>query len=136
MNNFEYKADYEYFLNKLAHGDAELFESKFLRLFDFRDPKIKRAEFNKNRNKFLDILVKKYGLVCQLKLHGDCSLIKEFSVDHYIPLSTNKLNHELRHLKAEKGKKVVAQSFGSNDIENLRIACARCNSFKKHRIIL
>jgi len=56
-------------------------------------------------------------------------------VDHYIPLSTNELNKKLRNLKAEPGKKVKSQSFGSNDLDNFTLACSRCNGFKKHKII-
>ncbi len=136
MEPFYYKADYNFFLDKLASGDAVLFENKFKELFDFRDPKIKRSEFNKLRNDLFKKLLGKYGEVCQLKLCEDCSVIKKFDVDHYIPLSTNELNKKLRGLKPKDGKKAPSQSFGSNDISNLRIACSRCNAYKKHRIIL
>lgn len=136
MNNFQYKEDYNFFLNKLANNDVDLFENKFSKLFDFRDPKIKRLEFNKIRKDFYKKLIEKYGEVCQLKLRSDCSSIKKFDVDHFIPLSTNELNKQLRGLKPQNGKKVITQSFGSNDIFNLRIACKRCNAYKKHRIIL
>jgi len=135
QNNFQYKADYEFFLNKFAKGDSVLFEKKFIKLFDFRDPKIKRAEFNKQKNNVYPKLVEKYGEVCQLNLCSDCSKVKKFDIDHYIPLSTNELNKRLRGLKPKEGKKVPSQSFGSNDTANLRIACKRCNSFKKHRLI-
>jgi 5-methylcytosine-specific restriction endonuclease McrA len=136
MNNgFQYKADYKFFRDKLAGGDEKLFKRKYLRMFDFRLPLVKRKEFNLIRNKIFKELVSKHGKKCQLKIHPDCSKEKNFDVDHYIPLSTNKLNKDLRHLKSEPGKKVASQSFGSNDISNLRIACKRCNSFKKHRII-
>ena len=46
MKNFECKEDYDFFLNKLAKGNDILFEKKYRRMFDFRDPKIKREEFN------------------------------------------------------------------------------------------
>ncbi|MEI6396894.1 MAG: HNH endonuclease signature motif containing protein [Candidatus Taylorbacteria bacterium] len=136
INNFIYKADYEYFLDKLANGNVVIFENEYIKLFDFRDPKIKRAEFNKDRNQYFDALVEKFGKACQLNLCPDCSEVQEFDVDHFIPLSTNELNKKLRCLKPTKGKKVPSQSFGSNSIENLRIACKRCNAFKKHRIML
>jgi len=135
MDTFQYKADYKFFLDKLAGGDEELFKRKYLKLFDFRDPIIKRKEFNLIRNKVFKELVLKYGEKCQLKIHPDCSEEKKFDVDHFIPLSTNKLNKEIRNLQAEKGKKVASQSFGSNDISNFKIACKRCNAFKKHKII-
>ncbi|MFA5109473.1 MAG: HNH endonuclease signature motif containing protein [Patescibacteria group bacterium] len=135
MNGFQYKADYIFFLKKLANGEETLFKKDFLKMFDFRNPQIKRKEFNSIRNKIYKELVLKYGEKCQLNLCPDCSKIKSFAVDHFIPLSTNKLNKLLRKLKPEAGKKVASQSFGSNDISNLRIACKRCNSFKKHKII-
>ncbi len=136
MNNFEYKADYYFFLEKLSNNNVPLFKKKYLKLFDFRDPKVKRKEFNQMRNKYFDLLIKKHGKNCQLKLCPNCSLVEKFDVDHFIPLSTNELNKKLRGLKPKNGKKVPSQSFGSNNIENLRIACKRCNAYKKHRIIL
>lgn len=136
MNGFQYRADYNFFLQALANGNKPLFSKKFLKLFDFRDPKIKRREFNLVRNKIYKILVSKYGEKCQLRLCKDCSREKIFAVDHFIPLSSNELNKKIRKIKAEKGKKVLSQSFGSNNISNLRIACKRCNDFKKHKIII
>ena len=136
MNGFQYKADYNYFLKKLANGNETLFKQNFLTMFDFRNPQIKRKEFNLIRNKIYKELVSKYGEKCQLNLCSDCSKIESFDVDHFIPLSTNKFNKLLRKLEPEVGKKVASQSFGSNNILNLRIACKRCNSFKKHKIIL
>ncbi len=50
MDIFEYKEDFNFFLNKLTDGDVSLFEKKYHKMFDFRDPKIKRDEFNKIRN--------------------------------------------------------------------------------------
>jgi hypothetical protein len=129
------KEDYDFFLNKLAKGNATLFEKKYRKMFDFRDPKIKRDEFNKIRNDIFKKLVSKYGKKCQLNIYKDCSKEQVFDVDHYIPLSTNELNKKLRGIKPKNGKKVPAQSLGSNDISNLRIACKRCNAFKKHKII-
>ena len=135
MKKFQYKADYKFFLDKLAGGDEGLFKRKYLRMFDFRSPIIKRREFNLVRKKIFKELISKYGKKCQLRIHPDCSRDKKFDVDHFIPLSSNKLNKSLRKLKPEVGKKVLSQSFGSNDISNLRIACGRCNSLKKHKII-
>lgn len=136
MITFEYPEDREYFISLLAQGDSHFFEQNCLKYFDFRDPKIKRNEFNKIRQTVLKTLVQKYGLKCQLKLHPDCSKIKKFDIDHLIPLSTNELNKKIRKLKPENSKKVPTQSFGSNDINNLVIACSRCNAYKKHRIII
>jgi 5-methylcytosine-specific restriction endonuclease McrA len=136
MKGFQYKADYDFFLDKLAEGDVSLFENKFLKMFDFRNPGVKRKEFNLIRNKVFKELSEKYGEKCQLNLCKDCCKEKLFDIDHFIPLSTNELNKKLRSMKGKNGKKVPSQSFGSNDISNLRIACKRCNTFKKHRIIL
>ncbi|MFA4941135.1 MAG: HNH endonuclease signature motif containing protein [Patescibacteria group bacterium] len=136
MNGFQYKSDYNFFLNRLANGDEILFKKKFLKMFDFRSPFIKRKEFNLIRNKIFKELVAKYDKKCQLKIHPDCSKEEKFDVDHYIPLSTNQLNKSLRGLKPKVGKKIASQSFGSNNISNLRIACKRCNSFKKHKILI
>lgn len=136
MKTFQYKADHNYFLEKLAGGDEKLFEEQFLKMFDFRSPLIKRKEFNSIRGNVFNNLVLKYGKKCQLNIHPDCGKKKKFDVDHYIPLSTNKLNKILRKLKPTTGKKVASQSFGSNDISNLKIACSRCNSFKKHKILI
>lgn len=64
-----------------------------------------------------------------------CDLDSGIVIDHLIPLSTNKLNKELRNLKPDKFKKVISQSFGSNHMDNLIIACNNCNNHKKHRIL-
>ncbi|MBK6989183.1 MAG: hypothetical protein IPH33_13745 [Bacteroidetes bacterium] len=64
-----------------------------------------------------------------------CDISSGIVIDHLIPLSTNQLNKSLRKLAPVKGKKVATQSFGSNHIDNLVIACASCNNHKKHRII-
>lgn len=132
---FEYPEDYKFFLNLLSNGKDKLFNKKFKDYFDFRDPKIKRKEFNVIRNRTFEELKKKYGLKCQLKIHLYCSKIKKFDIDHFIPLSTNELNKKIRHMIGKPGHKVPAQSFGSNNIKNLLIACSRCNSYKKHRIM-
>ena len=77
----------------------------------------------------------KLGEICELNYPNICDLNSGFNVDHIIPLSSNKLNKEIRNLKPEKGKKVKAQSFGSNHIANLALTCTKCNSYKKHRFI-
>jgi len=62
-------------------------------------------------------------------------LNSSFAIDHIIPLSTNKLNKELRKVKPLPGRKVLTQSFGSNHINNLILACSKCNGYKKHRLL-
>jgi len=74
--------------------------------------------------------IKYNGDVCQLKTHPNCEL-NSAVVDHFIPLSSNKLN-KLRGLKAEKGKKVLTQSFSSNDPRKFVLACRKWNAFKQN----
>jgi 5-methylcytosine-specific restriction endonuclease McrA len=80
-------------------------------------------------------LVARFGQVCQLRLLEECDPGAGLAIDHVIPLSTNKLNKELRNLVAAKGRKVATQSFGSNNIQNLVFECGRCNGYKKHRFL-
>jgi len=135
LSDFQYPEDKKFFIDLLANGDENQFNKKYKDCFDFREPKIKRKEFNLIRNKVFKQLVSNYGKKCQLKIHPNCSKINKFDIDHFIPLSTNELNKKLRNLKPASGHKVSTQSFGSNNIKNLLIACSRCNAYKKHRII-
>lgn len=120
----------EKFFDKLLEKIGGLEKNK--RLFDFRDPNLKRNEFNKICKPMFTKLVKKYGNSCQLCCHDDCEL-EATEIDHLIPLSSNELNKHLRGMKGSSGKKTPSQSFGSNHITNLVLACKRCNAFKKHR---
>ena len=129
---FEYPEDYKYFKKLLCSLD-ELLE-KYSAFFDFRHPKIKRSEFNKINKKVREELINRYGKKCMLRYPDKCTNT-DFVVDHLIPLSSNKLNKLLRNIKAEKGKKVLTQSFGSNNMDNLIIACTKCNLHKKHIIL-
>ena len=125
---FEYTEDEEFFDDLFEnHGGIEC----NLHHFDFRSPKEKRNEFNKIRNNIFKELQEKHGDVCQLKIHSDCEH-NGLVVDHFIPLSSNKLNKQLRNLKGRLGKKVKTQSFGSNDSRNFVLACRRCNAFKQN----
>jgi len=126
--NFEYEEDKKYFAALLDEIGG--LENNY-GLFDFRSPDIKRSEFNKIRNSVFLGLLEKYGSICQLHCHEDCSN-KATQVDHLIPLSSNILNKKIRSIKGEKGKKVPAQSFGSNHESNFVLACVRCNAYKKH----
>ncbi|MEQ5790820.1 hypothetical protein J4E06_07135 [Muricauda sp. NFXS6] len=126
--SFEYPEDEQFFDDLFEdYGGVE----RNIHLFDFRPSKDKRNEFNKIRNKVFKMLHKQHGDLCQLNNHPDCSN-KGTVVDHFIPLSSNKLNKKLRKLKAEPGKKVKTQSFGSNDFENFVLACKRCNANKQN----
>lgn len=130
LKRFKYKEDRDYFESMfLELGGLDL----FIGLFDFRDVDEKRKEFNSMRNKIFDGLVKKYGSECQLKCHKDCTNLATV-VDHLMPLSSNRLNKEIRGMKAAIGKKVPTQSLGSNDICNFVLSCTRCNAFKQNRI--
>ena len=133
MIEFEHIEDQEYFENMLLYDDFEDING-FKTMFDFRIPGIKRKEFNRIRNERLFTLKNLHGIKCMLKLEC-CDLESGSVVDHLIPISSNKLNKELRNWKAEKGKKVKTQSFGSNHIDNLIIACSNCNNRKKHRML-
>ena len=130
---FQYNEDYEYFKNLLCSSN-ELLE-KYSSFFDFHAPKIKRMEFNKIRNKVLKDLINSYGKRCMLKYNGKCDINSGFVIDHLIPLSSNKLNKKLRKMLPIKGKKVLTQSFGSNNLDNLIISCKKCNSYKKHKFL-
>lgn len=127
MNSFQYKEDEDFFRDLLG----EYYDEKF---FDFSDPSLKRKKFNFIRKEMLTKLLTKYGKRCFLS-YECCDLKSGFNIDHIIPLSTNKLNKELRNIKAEKGKKVLSQPFGSNNEINLILTCRNCNFKKKHRIL-
>lgn len=124
---FEYEKDKIFFKDLLG----EYYNEKF---FEFSDPTVKRKQFNLIRNKILNTLLAKYGKRCFLS-YDCCDLSSGLNIDHIIPLSTNKLNKELRQLKSTKGKKVPSQSFGSNNEINLILTCRNCNFRKKHRLL-
>jgi 5-methylcytosine-specific restriction endonuclease McrA len=129
---FEFKEDAEYF-EKLLCNESQTMQD-FIHLFDFRSVDEKRREFNKVKYKLKAELISKSGEECILKFNM-CDMSSGIVIDHLIPLSTNQLNKSLRKLSAAKGKKVATQSFGSNHIDNLVIACVNCNNYKKHRIL-
>lgn len=135
MINFEHPEDREYFANLLANGDVEKLDRDFSELFDFEHPAIKREKFNKIKKKVLKELIEKYGSECQLKIHEDCSKELIFEPDHIIPLSSNELNKKLRGMIRISSEKVERQSFGSNNMKNMVLACKRCNAFKKHKFL-
>ncbi len=131
--NFTYKEDEKYFTDLLCEEDDVKID-KYKNLFDFSDPNLKRKEFNKIRSRVIKLLIKAYGQKCMLNIIPKCRIDKNLVIDHFIPLSSNKLNKTLRKLKPKKGKKVATQSFGSNHLDNLILACDKCNNFKKHKI--
>lgn len=129
---FEHPEDREFFLNFLAHGNEQLFEEKYSQYFDFRNSEIKRKEFNSIRNDIYNKFVSERGLSCQLKISEDCSKSGRFAIDHFVPLQGNELNKHLRGMKRTGIAKVPAQSFGSNHIDNLLLACSECNRAKSY----
>ena len=130
--SFQNKEDEEFFSKLL--NQKEVLNSNYKVLFDFRDPLIKRKEFNKKRNELFKQLKSTFGESCSLKLDC-CDVSSGFVIDHVIPLSSNILNKNLRDVRPPKGKKVPSQSFGSNNIENLVLSCNSCNNFKKHKFL-
>lgn len=132
---FEFPEDQEFFSHLLADGDTNQLVVAYSDLFDFRHPAIKRWEFDKVSKKVLRELIEKHNGECQLRIHPECSPSHGLEPDHIIPLSSNVLNKELRHLQRIENAKVVSQSFGSNHPRNLTLACRRCNGLKKHRIL-
>jgi 5-methylcytosine-specific restriction endonuclease McrA len=131
--NFTFPEDRTHFADLLCDGDAELLSCRYGHLFDFRDPAAKRADFNRVKQDIRRRHLAAYGPRCMLQYPGICTG-GPLVLDHFIPLSSNVLNKELRTVRAQRGKKVPTQSFGSNHPDNLVLACERCNAFKKHRL--
>lgn len=131
---FEFDEDKEYFDALFEEFGGLENNSNY---FDFRDPGLKRKEFNKIAKIVREELIAKYGSKCQLQLVNGCTNTPDH-VDHLIPLSSNELNKKLRNIGTSKInsklKKVPSQSFGSNNPVNFVLACASCNQHKKHRL--
>jgi 5-methylcytosine-specific restriction endonuclease McrA len=131
--DFEFKEDRKFFEELLCHQGESI--EQYNLLFDFRSAKLKRTEFSRIRTKTLKEFLEKGGAYCELNFEDKCDIKSGLNIDHLIPLSSNKLNKQLRKLKAAKGKKVMTQSFGSNNIANLILTCRKCNGFKKHKFL-
>lgn len=133
---FKYSEYDQYFRERFCEEGECL--SKYAALFDLREPAgIKRPELSPQKYKQAwDALENKHGRVCQLQYCKECEINNPTVIDHVIPLSSNVLNKESRKsLPISPGKKVAAESFGSNDISNLVLACTKCNANKKHRFL-
>ena len=130
---FDYPEDEAYFAALLCLPGESI--ADYANLFDAGKPKDKRAEFDQQRNNWLTLLTSKYGMRCLLQCPGRCNPESGFEIDHLIPLSSNKLNKELRGLKGGNGRKAPTQSFGSNHPDNLVLACKVCNNHKMHRFL-
>lgn len=129
--------EYEQFFSDLLCEEGEDL-SKYDSLFDLREPyDIKRRELTSSKYKqaWKD-LEEKYGRICQLQFVESCDFNNPTCIDHVIPLISNELNKKIRKSKPLiAGKKIQSESFGSNDISNLVLACGKCNSNKKHRFL-
>jgi hypothetical protein len=115
------------FLDLFKHRDVFLLRKKYPILFDNRPITDKRYEFNINKNELKRQIIERDGDKC--KVCGN----KGEQVDHVIPLANNKFNKEkgMKPIRKEgKLKKVPSESFGSNNIENLRWVCEFCNRKK------
>jgi hypothetical protein len=133
---FKYPEYEQFFCDLLCEEGEDL--SKYASLFDLREPpSIKRRELRGHRyTQAWEELEKKFGRICQLQFVEGCEINNPVAIDHVIPISSNVLNKHLRKSEpSAAGKKVPTESFGSNDISNLVLACAKCNSNKKHRFL-
>jgi 5-methylcytosine-specific restriction endonuclease McrA len=133
--HFKYKKDKQYFADLLAKGSLKVLEKKYANLFDFRVPSIKRREFNTHKPELYQILFNRAHRICQI-----CRYTKGTEIDHIIPIASNLLNKKFRNMRPVKlgGKlrKIPAESYGSNHIDNLRLACSSCNRKKWHRFYI
>ena len=130
----------EYFRARLCDKGETL--KQYRKLFDTsRTPEEKRQEFNAKRKDLLKELMKREGFEseeeckCMLNYPGICDMTSGITIDHIIPLSSNKLNKEINNAKGTNGKKAETESFGSNNIENLIICCKKCNREKFNAIL-
>jgi 5-methylcytosine-specific restriction endonuclease McrA len=133
---FKYPEYDQFFRDLLCEEGEDL--STYELLFDLREPpSIKRRELTARKYKQAwQELEERYGRVCQLRFVDSCEINNPVCIDHVIPLISNELNKKLRKSKPlAAGKKIQSESFGSNDISNLVLACGRCNSNKKHRFL-
>jgi 5-methylcytosine-specific restriction endonuclease McrA len=130
--SFEFPEDEQYFAKVLAGGDVLKLSQFYGHLFDFRSVEVKSWEFKDLYIQLKGLLMERLGSECQLKLLPQCS--GGIVVDHLIPRASNVLNKELRGLSANPGEKVPSQSFGSNHIDNLVLACEACNRKKFNQL--
>lgn len=132
--NFNHPGYDDFFSDLLCQEGEDL--SKYSVLFDLRKPILKRKEFIKIYRKIWMDLERSGGRICQLQLGPNCEINNPVHIDHVIPLSSNVLNKSIRNSKPlQLGKKVTTESFGSNNILNLVLACRSCNLNKKHRFL-
>jgi 5-methylcytosine-specific restriction endonuclease McrA len=130
---FLYPEDEVFFRALLCQGGEDL--SRYADLFDFRPPHQKRREFGSRYRVLLQTIQAQYGDICQLQFNRICTMESGITLDHIIPLSSNRLNKMLRNIIPAPQKKVPTQSFGSNHPRNLIIACKACNIHKQNAFL-
>lgn len=107
-------------------------------LFDSRSKREKKNEYKRLKEELKVKLVQQYGLNCQLAFPEKCTSITDESqieIDHIIPLDSNTLNKKLHKIPRPFPKKVPQQSFGSNSLLNLVVACPACNGHKMNNLL-
>ncbi len=120
------------FTTSIAKGNIKALEKNYANLFDFRNSSIKRKDFNAHKREWFQILCGRAHGICQI-----CKSAKGTEIDHFIPIASNILNKKFRNMRPVKfdGRlhKVPSESYGSNHLDNLRLACKPCNRKKWHR---
>jgi len=129
-----YEKDKQHFADLYTGGDIRKLDTEYSLLFDTRDPKVKRKEYIDNYKKLFTAVFQSAKGLCQI-----CHIAKGVEIDHIVPLKSNELNKRFRdmHATTVNGKihKVKAESYGSNDVNNLQLVCKSCNRTKWHRLV-
>jgi hypothetical protein len=127
--------EYVKHFERLMCAEGETLD-RYQMFFDLRPFTDKRREFNLKRAAAFEELMQRYGRRCQLQFAADCQPDLPSAVDHIIPLASARLNKEIKGApKMLNGKKAPNESFGSNAIENLCLACQPCNSLKHTKFL-
>ncbi len=128
---FRYKKDKQYFADLFADGSIGMLQKKYGLRFDFRNPTIKRREYNADKQELFPLIFKRAKGICQI-----CKSVRGIEIDHIVPLASNQLNKKFRKMCPTKIggklKKVPSESYGSNNPKNLQLACKSCNRKKWH----
>lgn len=127
--------DYVRHFERLMCDEGETLD-RYSVFFDLRPFAEKRREFGAKRAAAFVELERRYGRRCQLAFAQDCTPDQPAAVDHIIPLASARLNKEIKGApKTLNGKKAPNESFGSNALENLCLACQPCNSLKHTKFL-
>jgi len=130
---FQFEED-RMFFERLLCTDGESLEN-FSSMFDFRPLAVKKEEYNDRKDDLLKQMIEQGKKECFLSFHHVCNPNSGITLDHFIPLSTQELNKELRKMKPSGYKLVPSQSFGSNHVDNLILVCNECFHHRKHRFV-